>query len=253
MSALIGNGLFVVLYYILKEAYGVLIKNSTMKQESDQEIIIPVDGLRLPGLLTIPVNAGGLVIFSHGSGSSRFSPRNKYVAEVLNNNRIATLLTDLLTPQEESVYNNRFNIALLTDRLAAVAKWVLKEPDVSHLPLGFFGASTGAASALKASVLLKENIKAVVCRGGRPDMAEEALPMVQTPVLLLVGSQDDQVIELNRQAFEKLPGKKEMTIISGASHLFEEPGKLEEVAKQATRWFGHYLEKKEVLNNIIHP
>jgi putative phosphoribosyl transferase len=227
------------------------LKIITMKQ-IEQEVMIPVDGLRISGSLNIPENAAGLVIFSHGSGSSRFSPRNRYVAEVLNNNKIATLLTDLLTIQEDSVYANRFNIALLTERLAAVARWCMKEPAISHLPIGFFGASTGAASALKAAVLLKDKIKAVVSRGGRPDMAEEVLPMVQSPVLLLVGSLDEQVIELNRQAFEMLPCKKGMIIINGASHLFEEPGKLEEVAIQAMQWFEHHLLKEEVVNHNIH-
>jgi putative phosphoribosyl transferase len=206
-----------------------------------RELQIPVgDGVVLRGNLNLPDTPVALVIFSHGSGSSRLSPRNRFVAEVLNEHHIATLLTDLLTEEEDQIYENRFDIDLLTERLVAVTQFMMSLPETTDLKLGYFGASTGAASALQAATHLKKFIKAVVSRGGRPDMAEH-LEEVAAPTFLLVGGQDEEVIELNKAAYLKLNCLKELRIIPGATHLFEEPGKLEEVADEALQWFERYL------------
>ncbi len=212
-----------------------------MKKEIGENVFIPVGSVTVEGYLELPEKADSIVIFSHGSGSSRFSPRNKYVADVLNNNGMATLLVDLLTPKEDLAYSARFDIALLTQRLTGVTKWILEQPVFKNFQLGYFGASTGAASALGAASMLQNNIKAVVSRGGRPDLAFRSLPYVKAPVLLIIGSLDDEVIELNQQAYDQLQCKKEMVIVDGASHLFEEPGKLQEVAELAADWFRKYL------------
>lgn len=198
------------------------------------------EGIVLKGNLNLPDSPLALVIFSHGSGSSRFSPRNSYVAGILNEHHIATLLTDLLTEEEDEAYENRFNIDLLTKRLVTVTNQVRSLPETENLKLGYFGASTGAASALQASAHLKKFIKAVVSRGGRPDMAQY-LEEVVAPTLLLVGGYDTEVIELNKEAYQKLNCLKELHIIPRATHLFEEPGKLEEVADDALQWFERYL------------
>ncbi|MBU0648113.1 dienelactone hydrolase family protein [Patescibacteria group bacterium] len=205
------------------------------------EIDIEIEKITLPGLLTISKQSTSLVIFTHGSGSSRFSKRNNYVAEVLNRAGIATLLFDLLTEKEDEIYETRFDIQLITDRLVQTTQWILGNQDTQNLDLGYFGASTGAAAALNAAAILPEHIKAVVSRGGRPDLSLDFLSQVQSPTLLLVGSLDDIVIELNQQAFVQLTCPKELTIIDGATHLFEEPGKLEEVSKLAVKWFTKYL------------
>lgn len=210
------------------------------------EIKIPVGSITLKGNLNIPSDATSLIIFSHGSGSSRFSTRNNYVAEILNKEKIATLLTDLLTENEDRVFENRFNIDLLTERLISVTSYVRHLPELSHLPIGYFGASTGAASALKASVQLKELIHAVVSRGGRPDMAKSVLPNVKAPTLLIVGSLDGEVIKLNEIAYSLLNCEKKIQIIEGASHLFEEPGKLNEVAHLASDWFQKQLSNAKI-------
>ena len=186
-----------------------------------------------------------LVIFSHGSGSSRLSPRNNYVADILNEHHIATLLTDLLTPEEDEIYENRFNISLLTNRLVMVAEWAIEQISFHELPVGFFGASTGAASALQASVFLENNIKAIVSRGGRPDLAKN-LSKVTAPTLLIIGSLDTQVIDLNKQAYDQLTCVKRMEIVNGASHLFEEPGTLDVAANLAMNWFEEHLIKLDV-------
>lgn len=204
-------------------------------------IIINLEGANTLGDLCIPDNAKGLVIFSHGSGSSRKSPRNQFVAEILNKNGYATLLFDLLTPEEDEVYENRFNIELLSGRLTHVAIWALNDDGLKHLPIGFFGASTGAASALFACAVLQNKIKAVVSRGGRPDLALPVLEKINTPVLLIVGAFDDEVIELNKSAYNKLGGVKEIKLIEGATHLFEEPGTLEKAAESAVHWFKLHL------------
>lgn len=206
---------------------------------------IPAGSASIEGMLEIPEQAVGLVLFAHGSGSSRHSPRNNTVAGVLRQAGVGTLLMDLLTPEEDLDYERRFDIALLTQRLMDAARWVVSQPELNGISLGFFGASTGAAAALEAAAILGEEAKAVVSRGGRPDMASpEVMATVTAPTLLLVGGLDDVVIDLNRQAYDQLRCKKELVIVPGATHLFEEPGTLEEVAHQAAAWFAHHLAAK---------
>jgi len=207
----------------------------------EQFVQIPIDSIKLEGSLALPVQARGLVVFAHGSGSSRFSPRNNFVARVLYEAGIGTLLMDLLTEEEDAIYQTRFNIDLLTERLILATRWLHKKPRTKDLVIGYFGASTGAAAALKAAVAEGSKIGAVVSRGGRPDLAKDALMLVQSPTLLIVGGNDDIVIELNREAYARLKGKKQLVIVPGATHLFEEPGTLEEVARLATNWFKQYL------------
>jgi putative phosphoribosyl transferase len=216
------------------------------------EIDIPFEEFSLKGNLTVPKEAICLVIFSHGSGSSRFSSRNNYVAKVLNQMHIATLLTDLLTVQEDKIYENRFDIDLLTDRLVGVTNYVSKLPEFKNLPIGYFGASTGAASALKAAAKLSHQIEAVVSRGGRPDLALDDLNLVQAPTLFIVGSQDSVVVELNKQAFKHLNCYKKLVIVEGATHLFEEPGKLEEVAHLASKWFFEHIFNSKKKSHDVH-
>ncbi len=207
------------------------------------EVVIDTEQANLEGTLILPENAGGVVLFAHGSGSSRFSPRNNYVAEILNDAGFATLLLDLLTRQEDLDHEMRFDIELLTGRLLEATSWLQSENRTRQMKIGYFGASTGAASALKAAAKLGKSISAVVSRGGRPDLASpEELAHVVSPTLLIVGSRDDTVVELNREAFLNLSCEKEMKIIPGASHLFEEPGKLEQVATAAKDWFRRYLD-----------
>jgi len=210
-------------------------------KEIKQLVRIPIDSLTLFGDLVIPPQTRGLVIFAHGSGSGRQSPRNVYVAEAINKKGIGTLLFDLLTEEEDLIYENRFNIPLLAQRLKAVTKWLKSQKQFKDLKIGYFGASTGAAAALIAAADLGEEIKAVVSRGGRPDLALDYLEKVKAPTLLLVGSHDYGVIELNEEALEKIKAEKKLSLIPGATHLFEEPGALEEVARQATEWFLKYL------------
>ena len=204
-------------------------------------VAIPVNGVKLEGMLVVPERAKGVVLFVHGSGSSRLSPRNNFVAENLNNAGYGTLLMDLLTKQEDATYQNRFDIDLLTWRLERATQWLMEQPHCSALDIGYFGASTGAAAALNAAATFGSAIGAVVSRGGRPDLAAEALANVQSPTLLIVGGMDEVVIELNRQAYEKLQAKKHLAIVKGATHLFEEPGTLQEVARLAAAWFSRYL------------
>ena len=204
-------------------------------------MVIPLEDVSLKGDLFIPDQAKGLIIFSHGSGSSRLSPRNKFVARQLQSEGLATLLFDLLTPEEDRDYQKRFDIELLTRRLVAVTRWMEDNSQSRHLKLAFFGASTGAASALKAAAQLGNSIGAVVSRGGRPDLAMYSLPEVVSPTLLIVGGWDLPVIELNEKAFDRLTCEKEMKIVPDASHLFEEPGKLEEVARLSSDWFTRWL------------
>lgn len=205
-------------------------------------VSIPTDHVVLEGMLELPENAVGVVLFAHGSGSSRHSPRNNFVAEVLRRTGTGTLLFDLLTSQEESVYETRFDIPLLTRRLLAATRWARQYEATRDLAIGYFGASTGAAAALQAAAELPETVAAVVSRGGRPDLAgKEALGRVQSPTLLLVGGLDEAVIGLNRMAHGLLAGPKELVIVPGATHLFEEPGTLEEVAEQAAAWFKKHL------------
>lgn len=207
---------------------------------------IKMDSVALEGALAIPEDGRGMVLFAHGSGSSRHSPRNNYVARELRAVGLGTLLIDLLTEEEDRIYQTRFDIDLLTRRLLAATEWLKEQPQTRGLNIGYFGASTGAAAALKAAATLGPAIDAVVSRGGRPDLAEPDLENVQAPTLLIVGGYDDVVIELNRSAYEKLKGKKELVIVPGATHLFEEPGKLEAVAGLAASWFKQYLSKEQV-------
>ncbi len=204
-----------------------------------REVRIPPLGLA--GTLTHPTGARALVIFAHGSGSSRFSPRNVQVAQALNRRRIATLLFDLLLPEEEGDRKNVFDIELLGQRLIHAVRWIIAEPDVGILPVGLFGASTGAAAALVAASSLGDRIGAVVSRGGRPDLAGGMLPQVKAPTLLIVGGADFGVIELNQWALERLGGERNIEIVSGATHLFPEPGALEAVIELAAAWFERYL------------
>jgi dienelactone hydrolase len=206
-------------------------------QSGKREVAIPVQEAWLEGHLEIPLGAVGVVLFAHGSGSGRFSPRNNYVAEVLQEAGIATLLFDLLTREEDQVYQARFDIGLLTERLEAATDWLKRQPDTAALPVGYFGASTGAAAALRAAAHKGAEIVAVVSRGGRPDLAgAAALAQVQSPTLLLVGELDTEVIRLNQEAQAHMSCPTSLVIIPGATHLFEEPGTLTEVAEQAARW-----------------
>jgi dienelactone hydrolase len=204
-----------------------------------REVVVSADGLSLPGTLAVPEGAVGVVVFAHGSGSSRFSPRNRYVAEVLNDAALATLLFDLLTTDEERDRRNVFDVSLLAGRLAAATNRLEVEPALCHLPIGYFGASTGAGAALWAAAE-NADAAAVVSRGGRPDLAGPRLAEVQAPTLLIVGGRDQVVLDLNRQALELLTCEAELRIVQAATHLFEEPGALEEVAALARDWFvGH--------------
>jgi len=203
---------------------------------------IPAGTVELDGELILPPSAKGVVLFAHGSGSSRFSPRNTYVAEVLQQHGIGTLLFDLLTREEDRDYETRFDITLLTQRLLAATAWLQANPGTQALSLGYFGASTGAAAALQAAAQMDGKISAVVSRGGRPDLAGEiALSRVTAPTLLIVGGADYGVIELNRQADALMNCKKELVLIPGATHLFEEPGTLQQAARSAAEWFVKHL------------
>lgn len=210
-----------------------------------QLVHIPEGEIHVEGMLELPENATGIVLFAHGSGSSRHSPRNNYVARVLREAGVGTLLMDLLTREEDNDYQTRFDIPLLTRRLLTATAWV-KNHATFTLPLGYFGASTGAAAALQAAAELGNKIAAVVSRGGRPDLAgADALGLVACPTLLLVGGFDDVVIDLNKQAYTRMNCEKRLTIVRGATHLFEEPGTLEEVAREAAVWFDYYFKANQ--------
>ncbi|KAF0968749.1 putative phosphoribosyl transferase [Gordonia sp. YY1] len=197
--------------------------------------------VRVAGHLTVPENAKGVVVFAHGSGSSRFSSRNIYVADVLNAAGIATLLFDLLTPEEELTRANVFDIDLLARRLVDVTTWLAARTDVGSLPVGYFGASTGAGAALRAATDPGVDVQAIVSRGGRPDLAGDALAMTTAPTLLIVGGRDELVLDLNQRARESITAECEITVVPGASHLFEETGALEQVAVLARDWFLSHL------------
>ena len=206
---------------------------------------VPAGAVSLEGNLLIPSLATGVVLFAHGSGSSRFSSRNRYVAEVLREGGMGTLLLDLLTQEEELVDTRtahlRFDIELLADRLVAAVQWLAREKATERLKVGLFGASTGAGAALVAAARLPDRISAIVSRGGRPDLAGAALPNVKAPTLLIVGGDDKPVIQMNQQAYERVTAPREIVIVPGATHLFEEPGALETVARLARDWFQRYL------------
>jgi len=209
------------------------------------EMKIPIGNVVVEGTLTLVPGAKGVVLFAHGSGSSRFSPRNRYVAKEFNKANFGTLLFDLLTKEEEEediiTAEYRFNIALLAERLIGATEWLGHDPKTKKLSFGYFGASTGAAAALIAAAKLPNEIAAVVSRGGRPDLAGDYLSGVAAPTLLIVGGLDTEVIELNREAMDQMTAEKKLIIVPGATHLFEEPGTLEQVAKLSTEWFLRYL------------
>jgi putative phosphoribosyl transferase len=209
------------------------------------EVHIPVGSVTIHGNLTLPAGAIALVLFAHGSGSSRHSPRNQFVARTLNNAGLATLLFDLLTPEEESIdrytAEHRFNIGLLAERLVHATNWARQHEETRAMHIGYFGSSTGAAAALVAAAALPDDVSAVVSRGGRPDLAGAVLPKVRAPTLLIVGGEDDVVIDLNEQARGRMRCEVKIEIVPGATHLFEEPGTLEQVAKLASDWFVAHL------------
>ena len=215
----------------------------------DRLVRVRVGTAELQGNLRIPPAARGIVVFAHGSGSGRHSPRNRFVADVFVSTGLATLLIDLLTQEEEMIdlrtAQLRFDIRLLAERLGGVTDWLAGEPSAAGLSTGYFGASTGAAAALIAAADRPDGVRAIVSRGGRPDLAGPVLPRVQQPTLLIVGGEDDVVIDLNRQALRELGGIKRLVIIPGATHLFEEPGSLDQVAALASEWFLRYLEEKK--------
>lgn len=217
------------------------------RSSAGREVTIAIESVRLDGTLTIPKSAAGMVLFVHGSGSSRHSTRNRFVAQVLQSHGIATLLFDLLTLDEERIdrvnAEYRFDIRFLTERLIGATRWAMQQPDLKTLQIGYFGASTGAAAALVAAAELPSNaISAVVSRGGRPDLAGDALSSVHAPTLLIVGGNDEPVIGMNREALELLHcSPKKLVIVADATHLFEEPGTLEKVADLAAEWFTKYL------------
>ncbi len=210
-----------------------------MSGDEIRDVTIPPVGLA--GSLRIPRAASAVILFAHGSGSSRFSPRNRAVADALNKDGFATLLFDLLTEQEEADRANVFDIPLLAGRLVDAIRWLERDPFAGGIPLGLFGASTGAAAALVAAAMTGDRVGAVVSRGGRPDLAGEALSRIRTPTLLIVGGADTVVIEFNGQALAQLQGPKALEIVPGASHLFPEPGALDAVIDHAARWFKRYL------------
>lgn len=205
------------------------------------QVSIPTDGQKLKGELVVPRDAIGVVAFAHGSGSSRHSPRNRYVAGELQNARLATLLIDLLTVEEAEDRDNVFDIELLARRLLRAARWLADSPQTRSLGLGYFGASTGAAAALLAAAQEPERVSAVVSRGGRPDIVMLWLPKVKAPTLLIVGEEDQPVLDWNRSAYRQLQVEKRLVVVPRATHLFEEPGTLEEVARHAAGWFSRYL------------
>ena len=211
----------------------------------EREVRVSAGLATLEGSLGIPDDAGGVVLFAHGSGSGRHSPRNRYVAGVLREANLATLLIDLLTPDEEEVdlriTHLRFDIGLLAQRLVGATEWLMQNPDTKELRIGYFGASTGAGAALAAAAERPDEVGAIVSRGGRPDLAGDALPLVKAPTLLIVGGNDEPVIGMNEEALARLRAEKRLQIVPDASHLFEEPGALEEVARLAAGWFAHHL------------
>ena len=219
-----------------------------MNQEAEQLVEVPAGRVTLEGSLALPVGAQGVVLFAHGSGSSRFSPRNRYVASVLQQGGLGTLLIDLLTEDEERVdlrtRELRFDIPLLADRLVSAIDWLTQNEATRDLPIGLFGSSTGAAAALMAAAQCPEAVHAIVSRGGRPDLASPSLRQVRAPTLLIVGGRDPMVLALNEQALEQLQVEKRLEIVPGASHLFEEPGALERVAALARDWFQEHLGKQ---------
>jgi dienelactone hydrolase len=221
------------------------MNQSDVRTVDEQLVSVPAGEVTLTGNLSVPEDARGVVLFAHGSGSSRHSSRNRHVARLLNEGGLATLLIDLLTVDEDLIdlrtARLRFDIELLSERLVGATDWLTQSPDTSHLRIGYFGASTGAAAALVAAALRPDVVGSVVSRGGRPDLAGVALTRVRAPTLLIVGGDDVQVVQLNREAFGHLRCEKQLVIVPGATHLFEERGALDEVARLARDWFQRYL------------
>lgn len=213
-----------------------------MSGSSDDPLSIPVDDVELEGLLEVPDGAESLVVFAHGSGSSRKSPRNNFVADVIRDRGVGTLLFDLLTEEEDRVRENRFDIPLLTERLVAVTEWLRDRDSTRHMTVGYFGSSTGAAAALRAAARREDDVDAVVSRGGRVDLSAEVLDEIRVPTLFIVGGADTQVFERNREAHERLSGEAKLHVVEGAGHLFEGEGELEEVADVAADWFATHLD-----------
>ena len=213
----------------------------------EREVKVLAGPVELEGDLGVPEEAAGVVLFAHGSGSGRHSPRNRYVAGALREAGLATLMIDLLTPEEEEADlrtgHLRFDIRLLAERLAGATDWLMQDPDTQDLRIGYFGASTGAGAALVAAAKRPRGVGAIVSRGGRPDLAGDDLPLVKAPTLLIVGENDVPVIGMNQEALERLRAEKELKIVPGATHLFEERGALEEVARLAADWFAHHLNR----------
>jgi pimeloyl-ACP methyl ester carboxylesterase len=212
-----------------------------LRKGSEETVQLHLGVAELEGILDLPERPIGMVLFAHGSGSSRWSPRNQFVAHHLRGAGLGTLLVDLMTAQEDQNYSRRFEIPFLTQRLGRITDWLRERIAGTALRIGYFGASTGAAAALRASVDQGGNVAAIVSRGGRPDLAEEFLPEVQAPTLLVVGGNDEPVTSLNVAAYQKLRSRKELAVIPGATHLFEEPGALDQVARLASDWFRRYL------------
>lgn len=223
----------------------MMMHTSTVLPSPGSYVVVQAGGASLEGNLAIPANAQGIVLFAHGSGSSHRSPRNRYVADVLRQAGLATLLFDLLTPGEEAIDlrtgHLRFDINLLSQRMIGATRWVQQQHATRHLAVGYFGASTGSSAALVAAAALPEAVAAVVSRGGRPDLATTALPAVLAPTLLIVGANDIPVIWMNQKALQQIQAEKRLDLVPGATHLFEEPGALEQVAQLASQWFGRYL------------
>jgi putative phosphoribosyl transferase len=226
--------------------------NHISEQKVQEQIVsIPAGSVQLDGTLALPKGAEGIVLFAHGSGSSRFSPRNRYVAKVLEDAALATLLIDLLTPEEEKIdrqtKQHRFDIAFLADRLIAATDWLTQRPDTQHLGIGYFGASTGAGAALVAAAQRPNIVQAIVSRGGRVDLVgTDTLGQIQAPTLMIAGGYDFLIIMTNRDAITQISGKKRLEIVPEATHLFEEPGALEEVARLASEWFQEHLASANV-------
>ncbi len=220
-------------------------ERGTRTHDGERIVRVPAGQAVLEGALEIPRDAEGIVLFAHGSGSSRHSPRNKYVARMLQESRLATLLLDLLTPEEEAVdlrtRHLRFDIALLAQRLVSATDWLARAQDTSNLPIGYFGASTGGGAALVAAAERPDVVHAGVSRGGRPDLAGDALPNVRAPTLLIVGGMDAPVIGMNEDAMARMHAREELEIVAGGTHLFEEPGTLEQVARLARDWLVQHL------------
>lgn len=224
------------------------------KEPLERKVEVPIGRVVLHGDLVLPRNATGLVVFAHGSGSSRHSPRNRFVARVIQDAGVGTLLFDLLTREEELAEMEtgylRFDIPFLAERLNEVAAWAERQAELRSVKIGYFGSSTGGGAALVAAAAAPERVGAVVSRGGRPDLAAESLPAVRAPTLLIVGGRDVQVLSLNKEALARLTCEKELRVVPGATHLFEEPGTLEEVARLAAAWFAGHLSAKRL--SLIH-